>query len=442
MYISHVRLSEIRGFAGPRTVDLSLRRPDGTFAGWTVLAGRNGSGKSTLLRALALAVSGTAVANSLVDDFRGWVTHNSTEGRATISVVPGDGDVGVPLASSPTEISLGLRWAKPGPPGTSPTSRRAARPQLSIGEFTDTAAETGPWSSNPGWLCAGYGPFRRLADGRGDQSPRVARLSTLFSENATLAEGVAWLIDQHLRAFEKKSGAIQLKSAALSVLSDGLLPDDYSVDEVDSDGLWVSHYGHPFPLREMSDGYQTVTALVVDILKQIFDAFDDLPTENRGGVPTITAPGVVLIDEVDAHLHISWQKRIGSWLKAHFPNIQFIVSTHSTYICQDADPGGLIRLPGPTEILPPVVVEPDLWERIVYGSGYDAATSELFGVDTPYSALAERLRRELIALETAVITGAADEFQVKRYTELRQRLQSSAVARSDEVSARLRAFDS
>ena len=55
MHIRKIQLSNIRGF---REVDLDLTRPDGSLAGWTVLAGRNGSGKSTLLKAIALAVAG------------------------------------------------------------------------------------------------------------------------------------------------------------------------------------------------------------------------------------------------------------------------------------------------------------------------------------------------------------------------------------------------
>ena len=58
MYISRVRLQNIRGFSGRRNVDLTLTRPDGSHAGWTVLAGRNGSGKTSLLRAIALTVGG------------------------------------------------------------------------------------------------------------------------------------------------------------------------------------------------------------------------------------------------------------------------------------------------------------------------------------------------------------------------------------------------
>ncbi|WP_230992856.1 hypothetical protein [Streptomyces endocoffeicus] len=45
MYVTRLRLDGIRGFHGPRTVDLDFTRPDGGYAGWTVLAGRNGSGK-------------------------------------------------------------------------------------------------------------------------------------------------------------------------------------------------------------------------------------------------------------------------------------------------------------------------------------------------------------------------------------------------------------
>jgi hypothetical protein len=71
----------------------------------------------------------------------------------------------------------------------------------------------------------------------------VARQASLFHEDASLAEGVAWLIEQHLRAFEGRQGAEELKNAALAVLGDGLLPDGYRVKDVDSDGLWVTATG-------------------------------------------------------------------------------------------------------------------------------------------------------------------------------------------------------
>lgn len=131
----------------------------------------------------------------------------------------------------------------------------------------------------------------------------------------------------------------------------------------------------------MSDGYRTVAALVVDILKQIHDAYGELVLDTTDGTPNVPSSGVVIIDEIDAHLHVSWQKRIGGWLKAHFPNIQFIVTTHSPYICQAADPGGLIRLPGPDEESLVEVVPQHLYDRIVFGQAVAPGAEDIFADD-------------------------------------------------------------
>jgi hypothetical protein len=257
----------------------------------------------------------------------------------------------------------------------------------------------------------------------------------LFDEDVSLVEGVGWLVQQHLRALEHRDGALVLKDTVLRILGDGLLPDGFAVDGVNSEGLWIVRDGQRFPLHEMSDGYRTVTALVADIINQIYDAYGRLTLDGN----SVTEPGVVLIDEIDAHLHVSWQKRIGGWLTEHFPNIQFIVTTHSPYVCQAADPGGLIRLPGPDEEIAPHVVDEDLYGRIVYGSGDDAVLSELFGLETGYSDRARELRRELSLLEARVVAGSASDEQVERYEELSRTLMSSPAARADEVAARMEA---
>ena len=266
----------------------------------------------------------------------------------------------------------------------------------------------------------------------------VARMASLFREDAALTEGVQWLVDKHHRTLEGAPWADELKMAAMQLLADEMLPGNYEIADINTDGLWVTNGGNRFPLREMSDGYRSGAALVVDLIKQFHDCYGELHFEVRDGVPMITAPGVVIIDEVDAHLHVTWQQRIGGWLKAHFPNVQFIVATHSPYICQAADPGGLIRLPGPGEAQPPQVIDQDLYDRVIYGSGDDAVLSELFGVETPYSERAEELRKELVPLEISVLRGEATEADSERYRKLRQLLNSSPSARADEVSARLR----
>jgi hypothetical protein len=449
MYIKQVELTNIRGFHGRRRLKLDLTRPDGSHAGWTVIAGRNGSGKTTLLRGIALAVAGSRTAMKLTDGFGDWVSQGAKGGTAKAVVVSSPrwdeyydvsseaGERGTTTTdASPAEFPLGLSWMMPVVRG------RALEPVLDdiVAEATADHAADGPWSGAGGWLCAGYGPFRRLLGGASEvqrlmqSGGPVSRLASLFHEDASLAEGISWLIEQHLRALERREGARDLKETALRLLgSADLLPDGYRVDDVDSEGLWVLHGRQRLPLRELSDGYRTVAALVVDILKQIYAAYGELVVDHAGGSVTVRQPGVVLIDEVDAHLHVSWQQRIGPWLKTHFPDIQFIVTTHSPYVCQAADPGGLIRLPGPDEQRAAERVSDELYQRVVYGSGEDAVLSDLFGLDSPYSQRAEQLRARLTDLEFRVIEDVATAEERAEHTELRRTLLSSLATRAEEL---------
>ncbi|MFI6455252.1 AAA family ATPase [Streptosporangium amethystogenes] len=428
MYVANLKISGVRGFSGPRKIDLDFaRREDGTYAGWTVLAGRNGSGKTTVLQALALVLAEPLL--------RGVVDTDTWPGFSTPAH---DGEIAVELAVSAgfdigrdsTDLSLSLLWE-----GTSPDYGIL---------FSERPDEAPPWELRPhqGWLLAGYGPFRRLSAARltredTGQGSRRAGLSTLFDEDEGLVEGISWLLEQHLYRLEGKAGAAELLATVLELLGDGLLPDGSQIFRVNSDGLWVRRSNREFPLRRMSDGYRTVTALVLDIVRQMHVAYGTLIVETQDGHPTLPYPGVVLIDEVDAHLHVSWQQKIGEWLKTHFPRIQFIVTTHSPYICQSASPGGLIRLPGPDEEDSPRVVDENLHRRIVYGSGDDTVVTELFGVESPYSPRSDELREDLGDLEIKVLEGVATPTEIEEYRRLSQELASSPATRVREVSQTL-----
>lgn len=78
-------------------------------------------------------------------------------------------------------------------------------------------------------------------------------------------------------------------------------------------------------LEQMSDGYKIVTALVADIASRMAEANPHM--EN----PLLTH-GIVLIDEVDLHLHPTWQRKVVAQLHRTFPNVQFILSTHSPVV--------------------------------------------------------------------------------------------------------------
>ena len=150
------------------------------------------------------------------------------------------------------------------------------------------------------------------------------------------------------------------------------------------------------------------------------------------------APAVVLIDDVEAHLHPVWQRRIGLWLTRRFPRAQFIVATHSPYVCQAADPGRLIRLRGPHAHYAAEVVGDELYHRVVYGSADDVALSELFGLDSAYSERAEAVRTELVELEHEIVRGRASAQEEERHRALSRLLTSSTATRADEIAVRLR----
>ncbi|MFM9696820.1 AAA family ATPase [Streptomyces europaeiscabiei] len=464
MYITGFGFANVRGFSGERAVEhLPLPvPPDG--GSWTVIAGRNGSGKSTLLRALALCLAGPHVARTLVPDFGGWITSEEQSAWARAYVRPDpyvDGLTGRGGAVV-RPVPLGLSWtaAEEASGGARPYAGYGAPPQPRMASYggeervgkegPERVAERGPWASGvpQGWFCAAYGPFRRLTGGSDDArrlmlAPGPAgRMASLFHEDASLSEGVSWLKELRLRALEEQQEAGELLESVLELLSDELLPDGYRALRVTSDGLWVAPGGdveRAYPLREMSDGFRTVASLVLDIVRQVQNTYGTLDfASDADGRSVVRMPGVVIIDEVDAHLHVTWQQRIGEWLRTHFPRIQFIVTSHSTYVCQAADPGGLIRLPGPEEEnRAPEVVDDALYRRIVYGSGDDAALSELFGLETPYSSRAEVQRARLVRLERKVFADEAGEDELREYRELSNLLTSSLATRADEVAARL-----
>lgn len=96
---------------------------------------------------------------------------------------------------------------------------------------------------------------------------------------------------------------------------------------------------HPF--HELSDGYRNTLSLIADIAYRMAI----LNPQFLGDV-TKKTPGIVLIDEVDLHLHPIWQKRILKTLKNVFPLVQFIVTTHSPSIISSARADELLILDG------------------------------------------------------------------------------------------------
>ncbi|MGP8337116.1 MAG: AAA family ATPase, partial [Methanosarcinaceae archaeon] len=89
----------------------------------------------------------------------------------------------------------------------------------------------------------------------------------------------------------------------------------------------------------LSDGYKNMVAMVADIAHRAVRL-----NPHMGANAATECSGVVLIDEIDLHLHPKWQRHVVEDLQKAFPNIQFIATTHSPFILQSLDPGKVIDL--------------------------------------------------------------------------------------------------
>ncbi len=381
MYISKISLKNIRGF---KSLEFDLDRGGGKYAGWTVFTGDNGSGKSTLIKAIAIGIAGKDVARSLLPSFRGWISENADGGEASIamnivSVANDDRKLGrarkAPFAA---KLVFGS--------GDGPEPTLVSKSPKKSGHAA--IADQSIWSSNPqGWFACGYGPFRRVFGAspeaqRQMSAPSTERWVTLFQEAASLREVDEWLRDLKYKALEEREEQKKELEILLAILSDEFLPSEIQIDGIDSGGLWLKDAnGVKLSWTEMSDGYRAALALLADILRHMINAygFHDLYERGGNGRVIIKRSGVVLIDEIDAHLHPSWQRQIGFWLKEHFPNVQFLVTSHSPIILQAADPNGLFVLPEPGSKDEPHALTQEEYQKIIASRPDTILRSPAFG---------------------------------------------------------------
>ncbi len=101
--------------------------------------------------------------------------------------------------------------------------------------------------------------------------------------------------------------------------------------------LLTSPQGTDLQIDQLSGGYKAVLSVVADIAKRLAIANPD--AENP-----LEEEAVILIDELDLHLHPRWQKTIVEDLKRTFPNCQFIITTHSPFIIQSLQAGELFDI--------------------------------------------------------------------------------------------------
>ena len=171
----------------------------------------------------------------------------------------------------------------------------------------------------------------------------------------------------------------------------------------------------------MSDGYRSILSLTFELIRQLSKVYgDERIFKNVGkGEIVIDLPGVVLIDEVDAHLHPTWQTRIGQWFTKYFPNIQFIVTTHSPLVCRACDKGSIWRLAAPGSDYKSGEVTGTDKNRLIYGNILDAYGTEVFGSEVTINKDSAEKMEELVRLSKKKITSQMSGKEDAKLQELR-----------------------
>jgi energy-coupling factor transporter ATP-binding protein EcfA2 len=133
----------------------------------------------------------------------------------------------------------------------------------------------------------------------------------------------------------------------------------------------------------------------------------------------IKLPGVVLIDEIDVHLHPTWQTKIGKWFTQVFPNIQFIVATHSPFVCRACQNGSIWRLATPNTKMLAGMIQGIERDRLIYGNILDAYGTELFGDDVSIDEETAANRNRLGELYEKSIMGLIEPSEKAEYNRLK-----------------------
>lgn len=356
----YLREIHIDGLKLLRNFELSFLRDDEPRM-WTVLVGRNGLCKTSILRAIALAASGPTRANQLAQELMA----SFRDARAR------DGDVELRAEFEVHAVRYDVGGAVTRPRVTS-SLRLEARRQLFVGTsgFLDPRVETVTEQSArdsanpiedvrsrkpapPEWFVAAYGTSRLLPLPRSTTPPDDfvrTRMETLFDRGRILGTSFG----DHFAMHHAQTYAQVLRAAMLSDAA--LLPEIRGFDMrgrggmSSADLLVANHHFETgagdtrmrLPATWLSHGYQGTIAWLADLVGHI------LWEASEAGLSIDIEPaqmqGLVLIDELDLHLHPSWQVGLIPALKQTFPRMQFVVTTHSPMLLAGLEGDEIVML--------------------------------------------------------------------------------------------------
>ena len=393
-------------------------------AGWHVIIGDNGSGKSSVIRSLALAFVGPQQSGALREDFGNWLRREENSGRIAVNLdhhrdFDRFSGRGRPVERYYLLVSLHLK--------------RVNGYVRLLESWSPVKPDRHIWGGKAGWFSASYGPFRRFTGGDKEleklfySNPRLARHLSIFGESVALTESLKWLQELKFKQLEKVKEGGLLDLVTDFVNQGDLLPNNVRLREISSSGvMFVDGNGCEVAVENLSDGYRSILSMTFELIRQLSAAFESHHIFDPKDTSKVISPGVVLIDEIDAHLHPTWQRKVGLWFRKYFPKMQFIVATHSPLICQAADAGSVFRLAKPGSEQPSAMIEGDELNRLIYGNVLDAYSTEAFGPDVTRSDESRRRLKRLAELNRKELRGKLSGAERKERDRLRLTMPTAA----------------
>jgi predicted ATP-binding protein involved in virulence len=240
---------------------------------------------------------------------------------------------------------------------------------------------------------------------------------TLYSDRADLLNAEEWLLQLDYASSNKTWPETAVYEDRLHQVKEMLkiiLPEVEGIRLVPGTGTrpkaraeFKTPYGW-VPLRQLGYGYQTLIGWTVDLASRMVERYPDSPDP-------LAEPAVVLVDEIDLHLHPVWQRKLMSFLTERFPNTQFIVTAHSPLVAQAAADANLAVLRREGDH---VVIDNDV-DNIRNWRIDQILTSELFGLETARPPQIEGLLAERKQLLAKPDLTTADK---KRIQEIEEKL--------------------
>lgn len=345
---------------------------------FNLLVGINGTGKTTILDALSISLATWLLGFRSKLDKRGieageprlatlrldgsWKLDGSqfADGR-----VRQNGDDGKPrfaeqypvaISASGEVMETSLSWARSKESEGGRTRYGDAIDLVHLSKETDQTVRAGKPVTLP--LIAYYGTMRLWQEPRKlKQASRISNPETITDKRKlTRFEGyrhsidprisvrnlISWFARQSWATFQQGSETESLRvvrEAVLGCLEDG---NDLYFDAKQGELMVNFKTQGVQPFVNLSDGQRCMLSLVADIAQKA-----EWLNPHLGDRFLLDTPGVVLIDELDLHLHPKWQRRVIEDLRRTFPKIQFVATTHSPFLIQSLRTGDeLVMLEG------------------------------------------------------------------------------------------------